>query len=157
MAGFASYTLLSSRRTDAASVRLVSAGLSVVLLGGAAVLYQRRAPRGRRAVTSDRVEHDSMAIRHTRADGRVESLQWTDLRGVDILTTSDGPWAEDVFLVLLGPDSKPACLIPQGSDGFASLLKQLGTLPAFDDHAVITAMGSTSDARFPCWRPAPTV
>lgn len=32
-----------------------------------------------------------------RPDGTTESVAWADLRGVEIVTTADGPWAEDVF------------------------------------------------------------
>jgi hypothetical protein len=47
--------------------------------------------------------------------------------------------------MLLGAHDEATCVIPQGSDGFSSLLTQLGTLPDFDDRAVTAAMGSTSD------------
>jgi hypothetical protein len=93
------------------------------------------------------------AITCKRPDGTTESVRLDDLQKVDILTTSDGPFAPDVFWLLHG--SAGGCSIPQGATGEPELLDYLQTLPAFDNQAVIQAMGSTQEAIFHCWsRPA---
>lgn len=69
---------------------------------------------------------------------------------VVIITTSDGPFAEDLFWVLRSGDRQE--VIPSGAPDAASLLEALQKLPGFDNEAVIAAMGSTSDARFVVWR-----
>ncbi|MFO1437842.1 MAG: hypothetical protein U1F81_05925 [Verrucomicrobiaceae bacterium] len=90
------------------------------------------------------------AITCQRPDGTTESVRLDDLQKVDILTTSDGPFAPDVFWLLHG--SAGGCSIPQGATGEPELLDYLQTLPAFDNQAVIQAMGSTQEALFTCWK-----
>lgn len=101
-----------------------------------------------------RLSDDAVCCEHP--DGRTERVAWDDLWRVEIVTTSDGPFLDDVFWVLRGADGN--CLtIPQGAggDGTAVLLEQLGRrLPGFDHEAVIQAMGSADDARFLCWQRA---
>ena len=86
----------------------------------------------------------------TRPDGRVESVKWSDLNLVAIVTTDDGPFSPDVFLLLTGEES--GCAIPLGGSGADELLKKLQALPGFDNSAVIKAMCSTDNNRFICWR-----
>lgn len=84
-----------------------------------------------------------------RPDGTVERVGWDDLQRVDVVTTSDGPFAPDVFWVLHGRNG--GCAIPQGATGDGQLLARLQALPGFDNNAVTAAMASTSDRRFLCW------
>ncbi len=83
-------------------------------------------------------------------DGRVQALDWDDLHTVLIETTAAGPFACDVFWVLLGEQAN--CVIPSGASGEADLLKQLQALENFDNTALIHAMGSTEEQRFLCWQ-----
>jgi hypothetical protein len=85
-----------------------------------------------------------------RPDGAVERVGWADLETVEIVTTSDGPFAPDVFWVLHGRDG--GCAVPQGATGDRLLLERLQALPGFDNNAVIEAMSSTSRRRFLCWQ-----
>ena len=85
-----------------------------------------------------------------RPDGAVERVGWADLETVEIVTTSDGPFAPDVFWVLYGRDG--GCAVPQGATGDGMLLERLQALPGFDNDAVIEAMSSTSNRRFLCWQ-----
>ncbi|MFL6022203.1 MAG: hypothetical protein ACJ72O_02600 [Marmoricola sp.] len=77
-------------------------------------------------------------------------VRWDDLEQVAIRTTDDGPFAEDLFWVLLGRWGSgfvvPAGLVP---DGFLARLQQL---PGFDNEAVTDAMQSIDDAVFVAWR-----
>ena len=93
------------------------------------------------------VAFDDDGVRRTLPDGRTESVSWTDLAEVRILTTSDGPAAEDVFFVLAGADLKSGCVIAQGDlpDG---LLDRLFSLPGFDHNKVSEAMGTATEAQF---------
>ena len=84
-----------------------------------------------------------------RPDGKVERVGWGDLEKVEVVTTSDGPFAPDVFWVLHG--TVGGCAVPQGATGDGDLLARLQALPGFDNNAVIEAMSSTSDRRFLCW------
>lgn len=87
-----------------------------------------------------------------RPDGKVERVDWADLQKIEVVTTSDGPFAPDVFWVLHGTDG--GCVVPQGATGDGRLLERLQALPSFDNDAVIEAMCSTSDRRFLCWQRA---
>ncbi len=85
-----------------------------------------------------------------RPDGKTERVAWAGLRSVDILTTADGPFAPDVFFLLIG--TVGGCAVPQGATGYEALLQRLQALPGFDNEAFIRAMGSTEEASFACWR-----
>ena len=98
------------------------------------------------------VQFTDDAITHVRPGGKVETLRWDQLEEVGIVTTGDGPFAEDVFWMLLGPDRRTGCAIPASVTGMESLLSRLQRLPIFDNEALICAMGSTTNARFPCWK-----
>lgn len=87
-----------------------------------------------------------------RPDGKVEGVGWADLQKVEVVTTSDGPFAPDVFWVLHGTDG--GCAVPQGATGESQLLERLQRLPGFDNAAFIEAMSSASDRRFLCWQRA---
>jgi hypothetical protein len=99
---------------------------------------------------------DDRGVRRTLANGSEEQVSWDGLLEVSVLTTSDGPFAEDVFFVLVGRDDT-GCVIPQSSPESAQLLERLQRLPGFDNEAIIRAMSSTEDARFLCWRRTPQV
>ena len=85
-----------------------------------------------------------------RPDGVVETVRWDELQQVQVLTTSDGPFAPDCFWLLMGPETT-GCCIPQGANGDAALLDRLQQLPGFDNSVFIEAMGSTQEAIFTCW------
>ena len=97
------------------------------------------------------VAFDEEKITHVRPNGQHEVVRWENLLEINILTTGDGPFASDLFWILSGAPSS-GCLIPGSADGFDSLLPQLQQLPAFDNEAVVRAMGSTSMDHFLCWR-----
>lgn len=96
---------------------------------------------------------DDAGVRRRFPDGREESVSWSDLQSVEIRTTSEGPFAEDVFFFLVERDGR-SCEVPQGEAMETDLVMRLQELPGFDSEAVIAAMGSTDDARFHCWRRA---
>lgn len=85
----------------------------------------------------------------TRPGGLTERVRWDDLMRIEIFTTSEGPWATDVFWVLSGSES--GCVVPMGATGEREMLRRLQELSGFDNEAVIQAMGSVDDARFLCW------
>lgn len=82
-------------------------------------------------------------------EGTIESIGWDDLRRVEVVTTDQGPFLPDSFWVLTGNETQ--CTIAQGANGESSLLERLQTLSGFDNDVLISAIGSTSNARFLCW------
>ncbi|MEZ0389036.1 MAG: hypothetical protein ACAI34_18320 [Verrucomicrobium sp.] len=93
-------------------------------------------------------------IEHHRPDGIVETIRRDELMAVVIETNNLGPFATDVFWLLLGErEGKPCgCYIPAGATGEDDLFKELQKLAGFDNAAFIDAMASTDNARFVVWR-----
>jgi hypothetical protein len=82
----------------------------------------------------------------THPDGTTESVAWSDLQRVEIVSTDHGPFLPDVFWVLHG--SSGGCVVPQGGSGETELLERLQQLPGFRNEAMIAAMPSTEHQRF---------
>jgi hypothetical protein len=85
-------------------------------------------------------------------DGQLESVDWSNLVEVAIATTSDGPYSEDLYWMLIDQNRK-GCAVPGGQA--AGLLKRLQRLPRFDNVAVVIASGCTDDAWFTAWKGEP--
>ena len=76
-------------------------------------------------------------------------MRWDALAEVALMTTSRGPFEEDVFIVLRyddGPDS----VVPLGEG--SELLPRLQELPGFDNEAFIRAMGISEEGVAVLWR-----
>lgn len=101
----------------------------------------------------DSVVVDDSGVTRRLADGGVETLAWSDLQEVGVMTSDEGPWAEDVVFVLVG-SGKSGVLVPQGAEGSQALVARLLQLPGFDERLFIEAMGSTSNRTFACWKRA---
>ena len=95
------------------------------------------------------VSFDDRAIYYVHEDGITEELEWDRLTEVEIVTTDQGPFVEDVFWVLHVADQK--FVIPQSAEGTSELSERLGTLPGFNYQAAIDAMSCANNCRFPLW------
>lgn len=85
-----------------------------------------------------------------RPDGGSETVSWDELRAVVLETTDEGPFAMDVFWILVG--NGRGCIIPQGATGEQELIDRLQALPGFDNQAMIDAMACTENQKFLCWK-----
>jgi hypothetical protein len=149
----------------AASLLLAAGGLAGVLQGRAsgwwvmlfflccamvlALAPWVNAARGGRNMQSLTV--DDWGIRRPLASGGEEAVAWADLAEVLILTTDEGPFAEDVFFALRAADGS-GVLVGQGLATEHDLLEILqARLPGLDNEAIIAAMGSTENAQFRLW------
>ena len=96
------------------------------------------------------VTFNERLVQYAPRGGDVRCVLWDELLEVGVLTTDAGPVADDVFWMLVdGPEK--GCLIPSETVGMGELLKRLQTLPDFDNEAVVSAMGSSENAKFVCW------
>ncbi|WP_024802429.1 hypothetical protein [Nocardia sp. BMG51109] len=96
------------------------------------------------------VEINDRFVRRTLENGRIEEVAWHDLTEVRIITTADGPFADDVFFVLIGAKGN-GCVVPHSAADSGFLLR-LQRLPGFDNAKVVEAMGSVTDRQFLVWR-----
>jgi hypothetical protein len=116
-------------------------------LGVAALLYLLPwlSPRRRENV---QVNEEGVII--VTDKGRDE-VQWANLTRVRIITTSAGPWGEDVYFVLDATEGK-GCIVPHDAAVRTNLLEEMqARLAGIDDRKVIEAMGSTSKNSFIIW------
>ena len=96
------------------------------------------------------VSVDDHSVSYQHPSGAIETIDWSDLRCVEIVTTDQGPFLPDVFWVLTGKENE-RCTIAQGARGEETLIDHLLNLPGFDNESMIRAMGSVSNERFLCW------
>lgn len=82
-------------------------------------------------------------------DAEGANYLWSDVYHVAILTTSDGPFLEDVFFIIR---TDTGDIVISHSDAVAmQLLEYFKVFAEFDWGKVVEAMGSTSEASFACW------
>ena len=87
----------------------------------------------------------------TYEGGETRTATWFELSKVGITTTDEGPFVQDVFWGLHAGE-RVAVAYPQDAVGSQELLTAMQErLPNFNNHAVIEAMGSTSNAHFVVW------
>ena len=92
---------------------------------------------------------DELGVRRLLGGDVVEQVRWDQLTAVDVVTTSGGPWKEDLFFVLRGAEGT-GVLVASGLAP-AGFVERLGQLDGFDDKQVIRAAGTSTNAHFPCW------
>ena len=138
----------SGLQLDSVYTAIIASGIVV----GLVLTWRRRRvmPRDLEPERQFIVRISDTEVACERPDGKTERVGWDDLQRVEILTTSDGPMASDVFWLLHGTNG--GCAIPQGATGERALLERLQALPGFDNAQVIEAMGSATDRRFLCWQ-----
>jgi hypothetical protein len=119
------------------------------IFGGIAVLIFAE-PRLRKS-EQETIQVDEIGV--LRVDGTIhEQIQWNDIAEIRIITTSEGPFREDVFLALVGTNGK-GCLVPHGASVRIKLLEELQSrFPGFRNDVVIKAMGCTSNKDFLVWQ-----
>ena len=84
------------------------------------------------------------------SDGSLESVRWDELTEIRIATTAHGPFVEDLFWMLFGPDRCTGVALP-GSYVDETLLRRFQSLPGFDNEQLIAAIASTKKAQFVVW------
>jgi hypothetical protein len=98
------------------------------------------------------VTFDEEWIINKRPNGKIEKVKWNDLRVVIIETNDLGPFAPDLFWILLG-ENKTGCVFPQGATGEQEILEEMQKrLKGFNNENIIEAMGSTNNNKFLIWK-----
>lgn len=77
------------------------------------------------------------------------SVRWDALVEVTLMTTSRGPFEEDVFFVLAYDDGTSTTIALGEAE---ELLPRLQELPGFDNESFIQAMGVSHESITSLWR-----
>ena len=102
-------------------------------------------PPGREFV---QVDDNGVAVQTKKG---IERVLWSEVQRVRIHTTSTGPWVEDVFFLLDGPDGR-GCAVPHSAAVRTQLLEKLqARLSGVCDDKVIEAMSCTTENSFTIW------
>jgi hypothetical protein len=129
--------------------KLVVPGITALIARGAA---SRMGSSGGPPAEQISVAVTSDGVTVVRPGAAPASVRWSQLVEVAVLTTSAGPLADDVFVMLRGADGS-SCLVP--NPVATELVRWLVRLPGFEHEKFIAAMGSTSEASFVCWTGRP--
>ena len=81
-----------------------------------------------------------------------KTFKWSDVEKIEIITTSDGPWNEDFWWLFYLEGNEVPIDIAQGVKGNEEIFNVLEKhFVGHDGKSVISALGSTSNARFLVW------
>lgn len=98
------------------------------------------------------VTFDEEWIISKRPGAEDEKVRWSDLKAVFVDTLDCGPFAPDVFWILVG-DNENGCVFPQGATGHEDILQAMQSrLSGFDNKALIDAMSCYECNRFLIWK-----
>ncbi len=95
---------------------------------------------------ADTVTYDDVGVTRHHADGRVDEVDWADLREVAVMVRS----ATDLHIVLSGKTA--STMVNPRVQGVELLAQRLGKLAGFDQDAFKRALAATERARFLCWQ-----
>ncbi|HVU89404.1 MAG TPA: hypothetical protein VHD36_18900 [Pirellulales bacterium] len=84
--------------------------------------------------------------------GQTQAIAWADVTCLAIETNSSGPSGADFWYLLEGEGGK-LCAFPLGAAGGGEAVAEFSKrFPEFDGEAFRNAIGSTTEARFVCWK-----
>jgi hypothetical protein len=106
-------------------------------------------PAGQESST-DSVTYDDVGVTRHHANGRVDDVDWADLREVAVMVRADARGQPDPHVVLTG--QKASTIVHSRVQGVGPFVTRLGKLPGFDQAAFDRATSTTDRARVVCWR-----
>ncbi len=130
--------------------------VAIVVVVGIVLWVGSRGRKGRpgpmpQALCAVAFDDRTITVRYPNGDTR--AIGWDELTLVGIKTTDEGPFVEDVFWGLHGPDGEPQVVYAQGATGEEELLVEMQRrLVDFDNRQLIEAMGSARNAFFVIWK-----
>jgi hypothetical protein len=82
----------------------------------------------------------------------IQAWKWIDVVSIEIVTTDEGPWNEDLYWLISVKNRNECIVIPQGAEGGNAMLDAIPKVLGEPDWAVATeAMCCCSDNRFLIW------
>ena len=97
------------------------------------------------------VDDDGVRIAVTDPRGERSEVRRDALEAVYFLTTADGPFAPDLFLVFEDRDGARV-FVPNGNPAYAALFDEAAGYPGSDADQALLASFSTDDGLFVLWR-----
>ena len=94
----------------------------------------------------DSVTYDDVGVTRHHASGRVDEVDWADLREVAIMVRGPG----DIHIVLTG--QKASTIVSPRVQGVDLLAQRLAKLSGYDQEAFARGLAATERARVVCWR-----
>ena len=94
----------------------------------------------------DSVTYDDVGVTRHHASGRVDDVDWADLREIAVMVRGPG----DTHVVLTG--QKASTIVNARVQGFDLLAQRLAKLTGFDQEAFARGLAATERARVACWR-----
>lgn len=94
------------------------------------------------------ITDDYVKVEHPKRD--TEQINWNEIEEISILTTDDGPFLPDVWLMLIG--NGKGCSMPQGAPKYDEVYDIVSKYEGFDFEEVIMAATSTDNAKFELWK-----
>jgi hypothetical protein len=107
--------------------------------------------RSRERAGAARVVVDVFGVRRELADGRVESVDWSDVQIVEVVRASMGPHQASGGVVLIGGTDEHGALVPLDKVSTTGLLARLDALPGFDRRVFDTAVTARAPSRTTVW------
>lgn len=99
-----------------------------------------------------RVTFDDRLITVHQSDAREQTIAWSDLGAVTLITTGGIGDEAELFWQLTDREDHRRALLPMGALGEHDLLKAMQSrLHGFDNMAVVEAMSNATDASFLVW------
>jgi hypothetical protein len=81
-----------------------------------------------------------------------QDWKWLDVNRVEIVTTDEGPWNEDLYWLISFKNSNECIVIPQGAEGGNAMVKLIPKVLGEPDWVVATeAICCCSNNRFLIW------
>jgi hypothetical protein len=99
----------------------------------------------------ERVIFDSCKISRFSGKELIEEIEWDTVYDISVMTTDEGPFQEDAFIVFRSEDKDEGIIVANGADGTPALVDEIIKLPGFNESMFIDAMGCTSNNEFICW------
>lgn len=94
------------------------------------------------------ITDESVKVKHPKR--KTEQINWKDIEEIAVVTTDEGPFLPDVWLVLMGKDS--GCTLPQGAPKYDEVFDIISKYEGFKFDEYIKSASSTGNARFDVWK-----
>ena len=82
--------------------------------------------------------------------GRIKTIPWKDLIRVEVQTTDQGPFLEDLFYVLVA--KRQSVRISEDEAAYCSLMTHFKNLKDFNFDAIVSASSCVENRTYLCWQ-----